>query len=55
MQRNDVWLVKQDYSKENSVTRILHELGRQNQQDRSKDVRLKMLYKIINEITNVPN
>ncbi len=34
---------------------MIHELGRKNLQDRRKDIIFTMLYKIINEIANVPN
>ncbi len=32
---------------------MIHELGWKNQQDRTTDIRLTMLYKTINEIANV--
>ncbi len=47
--------VKHDYSKHNSVARMIRELDWKNLQDRRKDRRLTILYKIINEIANVPN
>ncbi len=34
---------------------MLQELGWKNLYDRRKDIRLTMLYKILNEIANVPN
>ncbi len=34
---------------------MTHELGWKNLQDRRKDIRLTILYKIINEIVNVSN
>ena len=47
VQRKAARFVKQDYSKYNSVTRMILELGWTNLQDRRKDIRLTMLYKII--------
>ncbi len=41
--------VKQCYSKYSSVIRMIHELCWKNLQER-KDIRLTMLYKIVNEI-----
>ncbi len=55
MQRKAARFVTQDYSKYNSVTRMIHELGWKSLQDRRKDIKLTILYKIINEIANVPN
>ncbi len=34
---------------------MIHEHGRKNDEDRRKDIRLIMLYEIVNEIANVPN
>ncbi len=47
--------VKQYYAKYSSVTRMIHEHGWKNLQDRRKNIRLTMLCKIINEIANVPS
>ena len=55
VQRKAARFVKQDYSKYSSVTRMIQELGWKNLQDRRKDIRLTMLYKIANDIANVPN
>ena len=54
VQRKAARFVKQDYSKYSSVTRMIHGLGWTNLQDRRKDIRLTMLYKIINEIVHIP-
>ncbi len=42
------------YSKYGSVTRMIREFGLQNLQDRRKDKRSTMFYKILNEIANIP-
>ncbi len=47
LKRKAARFVKQDYSKYNSVTRMIHEPGWKNLQDRRRDIRLTMLYKII--------
>ncbi len=54
VQRKAARFVEQDYSKYNSLTRMVNEFGWKNLQNRRKD-RLTMLYKIKNEIANVPN
>ncbi len=56
-QRKAAKFVKQNYFnlKYKSVTRMIQEHGWENLQDRRKDIRLTMLFKIINEIANVPN
>ncbi len=47
LKRKAARFVKQDYSKYNSVTRMIHEPGWKKLHDRRKDVKLTMLYKII--------
>jgi hypothetical protein len=54
IQRKAARFVKQDYSNYSSVTRMIQELGWKNLQERRKDLRLTMLYKIVNDIANVP-
>jgi hypothetical protein len=54
VQRKAARYVKQNYSKHSSVTRMIQELGWKNLKDRRKDIRLTMLYKIVNNIANVP-
>ncbi len=44
VQRKAARFVKKDYLKYNSITRMIHELGWKNLQDRQKDIRLTMLH-----------
>jgi hypothetical protein len=54
VQRKAARFVKQDYSKYSSVTRMIQKLGWKNLKERRKDIRLTMLYKIVNDIANIP-
>jgi len=54
VQRKAARFVKQDYSRYSSVSKMIQELEWKELEQRRKDIRLTMLYKIVHEIVHIP-
>ena len=54
MSKNDYKIYNEQNYEYTSVTRMIQELGWKNLEERRRDIRLALLYKITHDQTNIP-